>query len=160
MFLSLVSLAFAGVCSSADLKKGVTALDSLSDKSLRPMLAAAALQEACAFDAGLEKALIDFQGVSPDHLRMIDMMAVGDGRAWTRACPAGPRVLASAVSLVVGEQRGFVWDQCELGKLGVLGDRAAFVRGTGAMILPVVLVGVLGEEKAAAAPLLRALAGE
>lgn len=133
--------AMAGPCDRSRMTE-VAAMASSIDASIRPNFAAAALAEVCPgvpLTAGL-----DALGASPpEYRRMTEMQWLSEHPdAWLAACPAGPGVLAEALSAAPADGARLIAERCELSQLGFV---AADLQGDGYPLLAVVLRKALRE---------------
>jgi hypothetical protein len=107
----------------------------------RSELALAAFSEACA--GPVAAAAERWVGTPPGYRAQIEATAVlDDVGAWLAVCPAGPGVLATAMSLAQGDARTYVFTACDLGATGWF-DAAEWRAATGATVLAVLAGGRL-----------------
>lgn len=159
MLLLLPAALAAPACHPGAVADGAGALAQVS-VDMQPVLAAAAIAEACRLPTRIEEALANYGSVSPDQARLVDARAAEEIGLWVAACPAGPGVLAKAMSLRPPDARASVYEGCALDRLKMF-DKAEFSAATGALVLSVMMADWLPRNADAklARPLVRALAG-
>ncbi|MEQ1569603.1 MAG: hypothetical protein ABMA64_28460 [Myxococcota bacterium] len=150
----------AGPCDGSAFDEVVWAAAKV-DAQTRPALVGQGLSEACNLPEPLEKGLMDVGALPPEMRAMSEMSLLADHpELWVAACPAGPGVLAEAISLRSSDRGRFLFEKCDLGRLGFTADGLA--RANGSVLLAIVTAQALlggGAPAAETGLLCRALAG-
>jgi hypothetical protein len=109
-------IAAALACDQAAVGRVVEAIDHVSPTYYEE-IAAAGFSEACA--GPVAASALHWSQVPPEARRLADAQAVlAAPELWTAACPAGVSVVAQSVQLTPADARAWVYDQCDLGRLG------------------------------------------
>lgn len=109
-------VAAALACDPAGLGQMVEALRHVSQTYYKE-IAAAGFSEAC--DGSVAASARRWSDLPPEARRLADAQAVlASPELWTAVCPAGLGVVAQAAQLAPADARSWVYDQCDLGRLG------------------------------------------